>query len=85
VIRALRSVEAMRAEEAEEPTETTMEEAFDRFDVDGPLLLAAHARPNENAWLIGQALFRAGLLPTQQVMGMVGARGLGPTHRRHLY
>jgi hypothetical protein len=42
-------------------------------------LVAAHPQPNENAWLIGQALMNAGLLPTQLVMGMVGARGFEPT------
>jgi hypothetical protein len=29
-----------------------------------------------DAWLLGQALMNAGLVPMQQVMGMVGARGL---------
>ncbi len=48
----------------------------------GPELVAAHPQPNENAWLIGQALMNAGLLPTQLVMGMVGARGHVPPTRR---
>ncbi len=51
---------------------------FARFDVEGPKLVAAHPQPNENAWLLGQALLKAGLLPMQQVMGMVGARGFEP-------
>jgi hypothetical protein len=51
---------------------------FARFDVDGPNLVAIHPAPNENAWLLGQALMNAGLLPTQLVMGMVGARGVEP-------
>ena len=53
-----------------------MHELFVRFDVEGGTLVAAHPQPNENAWLIGQALMNAGLLPTQLVMGMVGARGV---------
>ncbi len=48
-------------------------------DIEGPTLVAAHAQPNENAWLLGQALLKAGLLPMQRVMGMVGARGVRPT------
>lgn len=62
--------------------EEAVHELFDRFDVDGPTLVAAHARPNENAWLMGQALLNAGLLPAQQVMGMVGARGVEPDTMR---
>jgi hypothetical protein len=63
--------------------EEAVHEMFVRFDIEGPTLVAAHAQPNENAWLLGQALLKAGLLPMQQVMGLVGARGLEPTHRRH--
>jgi hypothetical protein len=59
--------------------EQAVHELFVRFDVDGPRLVAAHPQPNENAWLLGQALMNAGLLPMQQVMGMVGARGVSPT------
>jgi hypothetical protein len=59
--------------------EETVHELFIRFDVEGPRLVAAHPQPNENAWLLGQALLKAGLLPMPQVMGMVGARGLNPT------
>ena len=55
--------------------EQAVHELFVRFDVEGGTLVAAHPQPNENAWLIGQALMNAGLLPTQLVMGMVGARG----------
>jgi DNA invertase Pin-like site-specific DNA recombinase len=58
--------------------EEAVHELFVRFDVEGPRLVAAHPQPNENAWLLGQALMNAGLLPMQQVMGMVGARGVGP-------
>ena len=43
---------------------------------------SAHPQPSENAWLLGQALLKAGLLPTQQVTGMVGARGVAPRHYR---
>jgi hypothetical protein len=60
--------------------EEAVHELFVRFDVEGPVLVAAHPQPNENAWLLGQALLKAGLLPMQQVMGMVGARGVKP-HR----
>jgi hypothetical protein len=49
---------------------------FVRFDIEGPELVAAHPVPNEDAWLLGQALLKAGLLPMPKVMGMVGARGL---------
>lgn len=55
--------------------EEAVHEMFVRFDIEGPTLVAAHAQPNENAWLLGQALLKAGLLPMQQVMGLVGARG----------
>ena len=58
--------------------EQAVHELFVRFDVEGGALVAAHPQPNENAWLIGQALMNAGLLPTQLVMGMVGARGFEP-------
>jgi hypothetical protein len=60
-------------------TEQAVHEVFVRFDVEGPRLVAAHPQPNENAWLLGQALMNAGLLPMQQVMGLVGARGVNPT------
>jgi hypothetical protein len=56
--------------------EEAVHELFVRFDVDGPRLVAAHPQPNENAWLLGQALLKANLFPAQEVMGMVGARGL---------
>jgi hypothetical protein len=59
--------------------EEAVHELFVRFDVEGGTLAAAHPQPNENAWLLGQALIKAGLLPMQQVMGMVGARGVEPT------
>ena len=58
--------------------EEAAHELFVRFDVEGPRLVAAHPQPNENAWLLGRALLKAGLLPMQQVMGMVGARGFEP-------
>ena len=58
--------------------EEAIAELFARFDVEGPVLVAAYTQPNENAWLLGQALLKAGLLPMQQRVGMVGARGLGP-------
>jgi hypothetical protein len=51
---------------------------FVRFDIEGPELVAAHPVPNEDAWLLGQALLKAGLLPMPKVMGMVGARGFEP-------
>jgi hypothetical protein len=40
------------------------------LDVDGPTLVTEHAQPNEDAWLLGQALLKAGLLPMQQLMGV---------------
>jgi DNA invertase Pin-like site-specific DNA recombinase len=58
--------------------EEAVHELFVRFDVEGHKLVAAHPVPNENAWLLGQALLKAGLLPMQKVMGMVGARGFEP-------
>jgi hypothetical protein len=41
---------------------------------------SSHPQPHENAWLIGQALMNAGLLPTQLVIGMVGARVVAFSH-----
>jgi len=41
--------------------EQAVHELFVRFDVEGGTLVAAHPQPNENAWLIGQALMNAGL------------------------
>ena len=37
-------------------------------------------RPNENAWLLGQAAMRDGSLAMSEDLGMVGARGLAPTN-----
>jgi hypothetical protein len=54
--------------------EESIREIFERFDVDGPEIVAVHPQPNENAWLLGFVAAREGRLPMQQVMGMVGAR-----------
>jgi hypothetical protein len=35
-------------------------------------------KPNENAWLLGRARVKAGLLLMSEVMGLVGARGFEP-------
>ena len=59
--------------------EEAVHELFVRFDVEGPQLVATHPQPDENAWLLGQALLKAGLLPMQQDVGLVGARGDRPT------
>lgn len=39
--------------------EEAVHELFVRFDVEGSTLVAAHPQPNENAWLLGQALMNA--------------------------
>jgi DNA invertase Pin-like site-specific DNA recombinase len=56
--------------------EEAIREMFERFDVDGPEIVAVHPQPNENAWLLGLVAAREGRLQMQQVMGLVGARGL---------
>jgi DNA invertase Pin-like site-specific DNA recombinase len=53
-------------------------ELFERIDIQGPEVIALHPQPNENAWLLGFAGARAGMLSTQQQVGMVGARGFEP-------
>ena len=58
--------------------EEAIREIFERFDVDGPEIVTAHPRPNENAWLLGYAAARTGKLITQREVGLVGARGLAP-------
>ena len=58
--------------------EEALREIFSRFDVDGPEIVAAHAQPNENAWLLGLVGAREQRLITQRVMGLVGARGFEP-------
>jgi alkanesulfonate monooxygenase SsuD/methylene tetrahydromethanopterin reductase-like flavin-dependent oxidoreductase (luciferase family) len=63
--------------------EEVIREIFERFDVDGPEIVAAHPQPNENAWLLGLVAVRQERLRTQRVMELVGARGLEPTHRHH--
>jgi hypothetical protein len=52
--------------------EEAVHELFVRFDIEGPELVAAHPVPNENAWLLGQALLKAGLLPMPKVMEWSG-------------
>jgi hypothetical protein len=47
--------------------------------IQGPEIVAIHPAPNENAWLLGQAVLREESLLTQQHMRMVGARGVAPT------
>ena len=58
--------------------EEALREIFARFDVDGPESVAVHPQPNENAWLLGVVAAREQRLPTQRVMGLVGARGVAP-------
>ena len=58
--------------------EEALREIFGRLDVDGPEIVAAYPKPNENAWLLGLAGAREQRLLTQGVMGLVGARGLAP-------
>jgi hypothetical protein len=64
--------------------EEAVADMFTRFEVDGPKLVAIHPAPNENAWLLGQAALRDGSLVMSEDVGLVGARGLEPRHRRHL-
>ncbi|MFI5258794.1 MAG: recombinase family protein [Candidatus Limnocylindrales bacterium] len=59
--------------------EEAIREIFERFEVDGPEIVAVHPQPNENAWLLGLVAEREGRLQMQQVMGLVGARGVRPT------
>jgi hypothetical protein len=59
--------------------EEAIREIFARLDVDGPTIVAAHPQANENAWLLGLVAARGGRLQMQQHVGLVGARGLGPT------
>ena len=54
--------------------EEALREIFERFDVDGPEIIAAHSQPNENAWLLGLVAMRQERLHLQRVMGLVGAR-----------
>ena len=58
--------------------EEAVADMFTRFDVDGSNLVAIHPAPNENAWLLGQAAMRDESLATQEDVGLVGARGVGP-------
>jgi DNA invertase Pin-like site-specific DNA recombinase len=53
-------------------------ELFERIDVEGPEIVALHPQPNENAWLLGAWAAQTGSFMSQQVMGMVGARGFEP-------
>ena len=59
--------------------EEAIREIFERFDVDGPEIVAAHPQPNENAWLLGLVAIREERLQMQRVMGVVGARGIAPS------
>ena len=59
--------------------EEAIRDIFERFDVDGPEIVAVHPQPNENAWLLGLVAARERRLLTQRVMGLVGARGLAPS------
>jgi hypothetical protein len=56
--------------------EEAIREIFERFDVDGPEIVAAHPQPNKNAWLLGLVAVKDERLHMQRVMGLVGARGL---------
>jgi len=62
--------------------EEALREIVARFDVDGAEIVAVHPQPNENAWLLGLVDVREQRLPTQRVMGLVGARGLAPRRMR---
>ena len=53
--------------------EEALHEIVARVDVRGASVVAVHAQPNENAWLLGQAIIRQG-----KHVGMVGARGFEP-------
>ncbi len=59
--------------------EEAIREIFERFDVDGSEIVAVHPQPNENAWLLGAMRAKEERLRMQRVMGVVGARGVGPT------
>ena len=52
--------------------EEAAREIFDRFDVDGPEIVAAHPQANENAWLLGLVASKEERLRPQRVMGLVG-------------
>ena len=54
-------------------------ELVERIEVSGPDVVALHPQPNENAWLLGYAAMQDGSLLGQRQMGMVGARGVGPS------
>jgi len=59
--------------------EEALREIFHRLDVDGPNLVAAHPQPNENAWLLGLMAINEESVQMQEVMGLVGARGIAPS------
>jgi DNA invertase Pin-like site-specific DNA recombinase len=59
--------------------EEALREIFARFDIDGAQIVAVHPQPNENAWLLGLVATREQRLPSQRVMGLVGARGVAPS------
>jgi DNA invertase Pin-like site-specific DNA recombinase len=59
--------------------EEALREILGRVDVDGPDIVAVHPVPNENAWLLGLVAVREQQLTTQRGVGLVGARGVGPT------
>ena len=52
--------------------EEAIREIFERFDVDGPEVVAAHPQPNENAWLLGLVAVRQERLRTQRVIDGTG-------------
>jgi hypothetical protein len=100
--------------------EEAVAEIIQRLDIRGREIVGIHPQPNENAWLLGYAALKAGMLVSREEyeaegrlkpglapihtprveryrarrsaklparkkeVGMVGARGLEPTHRRHL-
>jgi len=58
--------------------EEALHEILLRVDVRGPHLVNVHPQPNENAWLVGLMAINEESVQMQEVMGMVGERGLEP-------
>jgi hypothetical protein len=58
--------------------EEALREIFARFDVDGAEIVDVRPQPNEDSWLLGLVAARDQRLPTQRVMGLVGAKGFEP-------
>ena len=63
--------------------EEAIREIFERFDVDGPEIVAAHPQPNESAWLLGLVAVRESHLTTPQGMRDWSGREGARTRRGH--